>query len=154
MAEAIKAKYPDPSEEYALGIGTTLTGSAVAARAIKATLQQVLTEDAYNHMHEMADRYAEGVQSVIDEYELPWRVVKMGSRIEYLFNQDCPVNGTDVYESFHDFELHTYIHLAMSNRGILITPFHNMALMCPDTKPEQVDMHTEMFRQVIGAVVD
>ena len=153
LAEAILAKYPDPEEEDALGIGTTLTGSALAARAIKATLSEVLTEDAFKHMHTMADRYAAGVQGVIDEFGLPWRVVQLGSRIEYLFNQDCPENGTDVYESFHDFDLHTYIHLAMSNRGILITPFHNMALMCPDTKPEQVDLHTKMFREVIGKIV-
>ena len=105
-------------------------------------------------MHRMAKRFAEGVQSVIDEYDLSWQVILLGSRLEYLFTKEPPENGTDVYEAFHDFELHEYLHLALMNRGIIITPFHNMALMCPDTTESDVDKHTKVFREVLGKIVD
>ena len=44
------------------------------------------------------------------------------------------------------------MHLAMVNRGILMTPFHNMALMCPETPAADVARHTEVFREVVGAL--
>ena len=153
LAEAIEEKYPKPEEVDVLGIGTTLTGGAIAASAIRATLENVLTEDAYAHMIAMAERFAAGVQSVIDENRLPWRVIRLGSRLEYLFDQTDPKNGTDVYEAFHDYELHTYIHLALLNEGIIITPFHNMALMCPQTTKKDVDKHTEAFGRIIKRIL-
>lgn len=153
LAQKIEAKYPKPEEADVLGVSTTLTGNAIAASAIKATLETVLTQEAYDHMIPLAKRFADGVQSVIDEKQLPWRVILLGSRLEYLFNQDCPKNGTDIYTAFHDFELHTYMHLALLNRGIIITPFHNMALMCPQTTEVDVDKHTQTFREVISRIL-
>ncbi len=153
LAQKIEAKYPDPEEADVLGISTTLTGSAIAAGAIKATLETVLTQEAYDHMIPLAKRFADGVQSVIDEKKLPWRVTLLGSRLEYLFNQDSPKNGTDIYNAFHDFELHSYMHLALLNKGFIITPFHNMALMCPQTTESAVDRHTEAFRDVVSRIL-
>ena len=42
-----------------------------------------------------------------------------------------------------------FMHLAAINRGILMTPFHNMALMSPATTAEDVDRHTEVFRESV-----
>ena len=154
LGAKIAAIYPKPEEADCLGIGTTLTGTNIAASAVRATLEHVLTEESYETMRHMAKRFAEGIQSVIDEYDLPWQVILLGSRLEYLFTKEPPENGTDVYEAFHDFELHEYLHLALMNRGIIITPFHNMALMCPDTTEADVDKHTKVFREVLGKIVD
>ncbi len=153
LAQRIEEIYPDPEEADVLGVSTTLTGSAIAAGAIKATLETVLTQEAYDHMIPLAKRFADGVQSVIDEKQLPWRVILLGSRLEYLFNQDNPKNGTDIYNAFHDFELHSYMHLALLNKGFIITPFHNMALMCPQTTNQDVDKHTEAFREVVSRIL-
>lgn len=153
LAQKIEAKYPAPEEADVLGIGTTLTASALAASAIKATLETVLTEKAYSSMIAMAKRFEEGILSVIEEKQLPWSVIRLGSRLEYLFTQDLPKNGEEAYNAFHDNELHTYMHLAMMNEGIMITPFHNMALMCPQTAEEDVDKHTEVFRKIVERII-
>ena len=36
---------------------------------------------------------------------------------------------------------------------MLITPFHNMALMCPATTAADVDLHTEVFGEAVAALV-
>ena len=53
-----------------------------------------------------------------------------------------------------DEELDEYLHLYLANRGVLITPFHNMALMCPDTSEQDVAMHTRLFGEAVDALVD
>ena len=40
----------------------------------------------------------------------------------------------------------------LCNRGILMTPFHNMALMSPQTSRADVDRHTEVFHEVVSAL--
>ena len=44
------------------------------------------------------------------------------------------------------------IHLCALNRGVLLTPFHNMALMSPATTEADVDRHTEVFAGVAAAI--
>lgn len=126
------------------GVGGTLAGNALSIAAIRATLEHVLTEDAYRHMIAMAERLVAGVQETIDERSLPWHVTRLGCRAEYLFQTDRPRNGADALVS-EDQDLDAFIHLYMMNRGILMTPFHNMVLMSPATSESDVDRHTEVF---------
>jgi glutamate-1-semialdehyde 2,1-aminomutase len=92
------------------------------------------------------------VQDVIDRYELAWSVVGLGARTEYRFCAPAPRTGTESAAA-EDPDLETYLHLALLNRGVLLTPFHNMALMCPETTEDDVDRHTREFAAVVGAVV-
>ncbi len=131
------------------GVGGTLAGNALSAAAICATLDQVLTADAFERMIELAGRFTEGVQQVIDERELPWHVVQLGARAEYGFLPEPPTSGGQAAAG-SDPELEEYLHLFLLNRGVLITPFHNMALMSPATEPEDVDRHTEAFDEACG----
>ena len=131
------------------GVGGTLAGNALSAAAICATLDQVLTADAFERMIELAGRFTEGVQRVIDERELPWHVVQLGARAEYGFLPEPPTSGGQAAAG-SDPELEEYLHLFLLNRGVLITPFHNMALMSPATEPEDVDRHTEAFDEACG----
>ena len=126
------------------GVGGTLAGNALSAAAISATLDQVLTAAAFERMIELAGRFTEGVQRVIDERELPWHVVQLGARAEYGFLPEPPTSGGQAAAG-SDPELEEYLHLFLLNRGVLITPFHNMALMSPATEQEDVDRHTEAF---------
>lgn len=126
------------------GVGGTLAGNALSIAAIRATLEHVLTEDAYRHMIAMAERLVAGVQETIDERGLPWHVTRLGCRAEYLFQPDRPRNGAEALVS-EDQDLDAFIHLYMMNRGILMTPFHNMVLMSPATSEADVDRHTEVF---------
>jgi glutamate-1-semialdehyde 2,1-aminomutase len=124
------------------GVGGTLAGNALSMAAARATLSEVLTDDAFDHMIEMGERFEQGVQSVIDEAGLAWTVTRLGCRAEYMLGAERPNSGQEASDAF-DPALDALLHLYMLNRGILMTPFHMMALMCPETQPEDVDLHTE-----------
>ena len=128
------------------GIGGTLAGNVLSMAAARATLEHVLTEEAYSRMIPLAERYAAGVQGVIDANRLPWHVVRLGARAEYAFSSEPPRNGGAAHAAT-DPELDEYAHLNALNRGILLTPFHNMALMSPATTQGDVDAHTEVFAE-------
>jgi len=128
------------------GIGGTLAGNALSLAAMRATLQKVLTKEAFDRMIPMAERWAEGVSKAIAEFDLPWTVTRLGCRAEYLFAPQTPRNGTEAHDAM-DFELERFMHLYAMNRGILLTPFHNMALMSPVTSKEDIDQHTKLFRE-------
>jgi glutamate-1-semialdehyde 2,1-aminomutase len=134
------------------GIGGTLAGNALSLAAMKATLQKVLTKDAFDRMIPMAERWTDGVVKAICEFELPWTVTRLGCRAEYLFAPKTPRNGTEAHDAM-DFELERFMHLYAMNRGILLTPFHNMALMSPVTSKEDIDQHTKVFREAAKELV-
>ena len=134
------------------GIGGTLAGNALSLAAMRATLQKVLTKEAFDRMIPMAERWTEGVTKAIAEFDLPWTVTRLGCRAEYLFAPQTPRNGTEAHDAM-DFELERFMHLYAMNRGILLTPFHNMALMSPVTSKEDIDQHTKVFRDAAKELV-
>jgi glutamate-1-semialdehyde 2,1-aminomutase len=134
------------------GVGGTLAGNALSVAATRATLEHVLTEEAFAHMTALGGRFTAGVQGVIDACRLPWSVVRLGARAEYRFCSPAPVNGGQSAAA-GDEELEDYLHLYLHNRGILLTPFHNMALMCPATTAADVDTHTEVFAAALAELV-
>jgi glutamate-1-semialdehyde 2,1-aminomutase len=133
------------------GVGGTLAGNALSTAAMRATLGEVLTPEAFRHMTELATAFTSGVRATLDELDVPWSVNQLGARAEYRFTRPAPRTGQESAAAA-DGDLDAYLHLAMCNRGILMTPFHNMALMCPDTSRADVDLHTEVFREVVGAL--
>jgi glutamate-1-semialdehyde 2,1-aminomutase len=133
------------------GIGGTLAGNALSLAAMRATLTRVLTKEAFNRMIPMAERWTAGVAKTIAESQLPWHVTRLGCRAEYMFGPE-PVTGSQAHDVM-DFELERFMHLYAMNRGILLTPFHNMALMCPQTGTEDVDNHTKIFRDAVNELV-
>jgi glutamate-1-semialdehyde 2,1-aminomutase len=134
------------------GIGGTLAGNALSLAAMKATLTQVLTEENFANMIELGNRWCDGIDAAIKEFDLDWHCNRLGARGEYVFKGKAPRTGKEAAES-GDFELEQYIHLRLLNDGFLLTPFHNMALMCPDTTAADVDAHTEAFRQMCKELV-
>ncbi len=135
------------------GIGGTLAGNALSLAAMRATLTKVLTPDAFTRMIPLAERWTAGVQKVIQETGIPWHVTRLGCRAEYLFSPDPPKNGQQAHDAM-DFELERFMHLYAMNRGVLLTPFHNMALMSPQTEAADVDLHTKIFRQCVQELVN
>lgn len=147
LAEKIEAKIKVEDSDTG-GIGGTLAANALSMSAMRATLQHVLTEDAYAKSIPLAQRFTEGVQSVIDEYKLPWSVQQLGCRAEYWFREKAPINGSEAAAAV-DYELDRFMHLAALNRGILMTPFHNMALVSPATCAADIDEHTRVFAESV-----
>lgn len=134
------------------GIGGTLAGNALSLAAMRANLEKVLTQKAFDHMIPLAERWTAGVQKAIADFGVSWHVTRLGCRAEYLFSARAPRNGSEAHDAM-DFELERYLHLFAMNRGILLTPFHNMALMSPATTSEQIDRHTKVFREALQTLV-
>jgi glutamate-1-semialdehyde 2,1-aminomutase len=134
------------------GVGGTLAGNALSVDAARATLEHVLTEVAFDSMVNRATRFTAGVQETIDRSGVPWSVVQLGARTEYRFVKPAPRSGTES-EQASDGELEDYLHVYMANRGVLITPFHNMALMSPATTDAEVDRHSALFAEAVAALV-
>ena len=134
------------------GIGTTLTANLLASAAMRANLEQVMTEAAYDYMFRLAARLADGLRAVIAENRLPWCVTQIGARTEFQFTPTPPKNGTEA-DRILDSELEHAIHLFLLNRGLLITPFHNMILVCPDTTAADVDRLVEGFAHFVAAAL-
>jgi glutamate-1-semialdehyde 2,1-aminomutase len=132
------------------GVGGTLAGNALSMAAIRATLTEVLTDEAFAHMEALAVRWTDGVQGVLDSSGTPWHVTRLGCRAEYAFAPQPPRDGAEAAAA-DDFALQQYLHLQAVNAAVLLTPFHNMALMSPATTAEDVDRHTAAFA---GAVAD
>ncbi|MGI9196170.1 MAG: transaminase [Candidatus Nanopelagicales bacterium] len=147
VAEMVK-EHPDADLIDVGGVGGTLAGNVLSTAAMRATLGEVLTDAAFEHMITLATRFTEGVVSTLEEYDVPWSIAQLGARAEYRFTRPAPRTGT---ESAHaeDDQLDEYLHLFMANRGVLMTPFHNMALMCPDTTAADVDLHSRLFAEAV-----
>jgi len=148
LAERI-AGQEDADYEDTGGVGGTLAGNALSLAAARATLGEVLTDEAFDGMTRLRERFAEGVEAAISRHGMPWSIVSLGARCEYRFTAEPPRTGAESAAA-EDRELDQYLHLYLMNRGVLITPFHNMALMCPATTEEQVDRHTEVFAAAVA----
>jgi glutamate-1-semialdehyde aminotransferase len=144
MLAAVEADYEDTG-----GVGGTLAGNALSLAAMRATLGSVLTDDAWEHTIGLATRFAEGVRTAIGDR--PWNVTQLGCRAEYRFEATPARNGTQAHQASNP-GLERYLHLYALNRGVLLTPFHNMALMAPTTTAADVDRHTEVFSDAVSTL--
>ena len=146
---AVRAKQNAPSGHS--GIGTTLTANMLTMKAMRATLEHVMTDAAFSHMFALADKLASGLRQIIATHNLPWCVTQVGARVEFQFTQTPPKNGSEA-ALILDSELEHTIHLYLLNRGVLITPFHNMLLVCPATSAENVDKLLGVFKQCLATL--
>jgi glutamate-1-semialdehyde aminotransferase len=150
IADRVRAAMPPRADVG--GVGGTLAGYALSTAAIRATLGEVLTDEAFERMIPLAERWETGVNEVIARHRVPWHVTRLGARAEYHFVPTPPRDGAE--QAAHvDHPLERYLHLAAMNRGVLMTPFHNMALMSPATTADDVDRHTAVFDEAVAALV-
>jgi glutamate-1-semialdehyde 2,1-aminomutase len=134
------------------GVGGTLAGNALSLAAARATLEHVLTDEAYKNMATTCDRYVAGVEAVFAKHGAPWSVVGLGARAEFHFTPDPPRTGADAHDAI-DPLLDDLIHAALLNRGVLLTPFHNMALMGPTTTDADVDRVVGALDEIVGQIL-
>lgn len=152
IAERVRASITVEESDVG-GIGGTLAGYALSLAAVRATLGEVLTDAAFERMLPLGERWADGVDTVLREHDIPWHVTRLGARAEYHFMAVPPRTGAE--QAAHaDFELERFLHLWAMNRRLLITPFHNMALMSPVTTAADVDAHTQAFEEAVVALFD
>ncbi|MEP6909917.1 MAG: aspartate aminotransferase family protein [Actinomycetota bacterium] len=151
VARALQASIPEELSDVG-GLGGTLAANVLSLAAMRATLSEVLTEPAFERMIGVGERFEAGVTDVIERHALPWHVVRLGCRVEYLFRPDQVRTGAEAAAG-EDAELDRFIHLYALNRGILMTPFHNMALMSPATDESDVDAHTAMLDEAAAELM-
>ena len=151
IADRIKAKVERELIDTG-GIGSTLAGNALSLAAMRATLTEVLTDEAFARMVRLGSLWCDGVDAAIKEFSLPWYCSRLGARGEYLFQPSAPRTGKEASDA-GDFELEQYVHLRLLNDGYLITPFHNMALVSPDTTEADIAAHTAAFRAMCADLV-
>ncbi|MGA3158831.1 MAG: transaminase [Steroidobacteraceae bacterium] len=144
LSEQHDADYEDTG-----GVGGTLAGNALAAAAMRATLEQVLTPQAFERMSALASRLREGIERLIRTEQLPWNVTQLGCRVEYSFLPVAARDGTSAHAAA-DRELESYLHLYLLNRGVLITPFHNMVLISPATTAADIEQHEQYFAAAVA----
>ena len=144
VASRLEALLPRDERADVGGIGGTVAANVLSLAAMRATLGEVLTDDAFARMIALGERFEAGVAEAIERHGLSWHVTRLGCRVEYLFRRERPRTGSEAAAA-GDPELDRLVHLYALNRGILLTPFHNMALMSPATTEADVDLHTSVF---------
>ncbi|HEY2551356.1 MAG TPA: transaminase [Streptosporangiaceae bacterium] len=142
---------PDADLIDAGGVGGTLAGNALSVAAMRATLEKVLTDGAFTAMIELAGRYTAGVRAVLDASALPWSIAQLGARAEYRYCPQPRTGGESAAAA--DQELDEFLHIYLVNRGVLLTPFHNMTLMSPATTETDVDTHVQLFGAAVGELL-
>jgi glutamate-1-semialdehyde 2,1-aminomutase len=150
VAEAIRAHVPVEDSDVG-GIGGTLAGYALSMGAARAALGEVLTVEAFARMIPLAERWERGVAESIERRGAPWSVTRLGARAEYHFMPDPPRDGAEQI-AHADAALERLLHLWVMNQGVLMTPFHNMALMSPVTTDADVDRHSAAFDEALAAL--
>jgi glutamate-1-semialdehyde 2,1-aminomutase len=148
QAEAAKRAAP-PGHS---GIGTTLTANLLAMAAMRATLAELMTPAVFAALHTRCTRLADGLRAVIARHGLPWCVTQVGARCEFQFCATPPRNGSEAGAAM-DAGLEQALHLFLLNRGVLITPFHNMMLVCPDTTDANVQRLLDVMDAALQALV-
>jgi glutamate-1-semialdehyde 2,1-aminomutase len=146
VADRLEELLPRDERADIGGIGGTVAANVLSLAAMRATLAEVLTNEAFERMIALGERFEAGVAEAIERHDLPWHVTRLGCRVEYLFRRERPRNGSEAAAG-GDPELDRLIHLYALNRGILLTPFHNMALMSPATTEADVDVHSAVFAE-------
>ena len=152
IGDRVRASIPVADSDVG-GVGGTLAGYALSLAAIRATLGEVLTDAAFERMLPLGARWAEGVDAVLRSHDVPWHVTRLGARAEYHFMPSPPRTGAEQAANA-DPKLELFLHLWAMNRRILMTPFHNMALMSPVTTEADVDRHTEVFEAAVVALFE
>jgi glutamate-1-semialdehyde 2,1-aminomutase len=150
VAERIAAQ-EDADYEDTGGVGGTLAGNALSLAAARATLGEVLTEDAFARMIALRERFVGDVEETLARHGAPWSIISLGARAEYRFASPPPRTGAESAAAA-DTELDEYLHLHLLNRGVMITPFHNMALMCPATTEDDVERHSAAFDEAVASL--
>ena len=138
-------------DSFVTGIGGTLSGNALSMRAMRACLETVMSDEAYQSMTDKAEQLVKAVEGIIAEFNLPWGIARLGGRIEYSFHQTEPRNAREA-KQHHDAELEKLFRLFFLNRGQMLTIFYNVALISPQTTLKDIERHAEVFREFAGAL--
>ncbi len=148
VSDRLFAARPE-SEHGHSGIGTTLSGNALQLACVRATLEELMTPANYEKMLAGAEKLDEGISALIAHHGLPWHTARVGARLEIVFSS-APVRNAAEARAAQDAMLESTLHVALLNRGFLLTPFHNMMLVSPDTTEADIAAFLAAFGEVLA----
>jgi glutamate-1-semialdehyde 2,1-aminomutase len=152
MAARMKAAKDNAPAGHS-GIGTTLSGNMMTLAAMHATLTEVATEAAYQHMLSLATSLEKQLTNLIKSKNLAWNITRLGARLELQFCKESPSTAQQAREAQND-TLESAIHLYLLNRGVLLTPFHNMMLVCPATTNIDTNRLLNIFNDCLNELTN
>lgn len=153
VADKINATYGQQGVSDPMGISGTLSGNAFAIAAMRAQMTKVATEEAFEKMFAGLDRLAKGIDAVLKRHGVMWSITRSGARCELQFMPTLPKNGTEAKNHF-DWKLMYYTHIYLANRGIIITPFHNMMLVPPVATNDEIDRLIKCWDECLAELVE
>jgi len=135
------------------GIGTTLSGSRIQLALIRCVLEEFMTDAVFEASITLAQRLERGVADVIIKHSLPWHVIRVGARVEFMCCEKPPDNGYEASQVIHR-PIDEAVHRFLLNRGVVITPFHNMMLVCPSTTKGNVDQLLQTLEACVAELLN
>jgi glutamate-1-semialdehyde 2,1-aminomutase len=153
VAERINATFGRKGVSDPMGIGGTLSANAFAIAAMRETLQKVATKEAFEKMFAGQGRLSKGLDAILTKYNIPWSLTRSGARCELQFMPTLPKNGTEAKDHF-DWELMYYTHIYLANRGLIITPFHNMMLIPPVATDADIDQLIQVWDDCLAEIAE
>jgi glutamate-1-semialdehyde 2,1-aminomutase len=155
MTAAIATVLDDPSASWDEGVvtGGTLFGNALSLAAARVTLEEVLTEEAYEHAAMLGRRLADGIEATAAANGLDWRAHRLFNRTGYTHAPELPSNAVEARETF-DPELFNLQRLYMANRGIWEAIDSAGPACGAQASEEQVDRYLEVLASFMHEVVD
>jgi glutamate-1-semialdehyde 2,1-aminomutase len=136
VAERIR-KFLEARNSGHSGIGTTLSGSKIQLALMRAVLETYFTREAFAPLIALAKKLEKGLSDVIIKHGVDWHVVRVGARVEFMCCPNRPRNGGEAAKAIHQ-PIDAAVHRFLLNRGVVMTPFHNMMLVCPSTTEANV----------------
>ncbi|MBT5432993.1 MAG: aminotransferase class III-fold pyridoxal phosphate-dependent enzyme [Alphaproteobacteria bacterium] len=135
------------SGEGLVGIGGTFSGGSHSLQGIHANLKYMLTPQNFARIEEMGSYATRGLQTVIDDLELPWHMgEQLGARVTYHFTPTPCRTMTDYVDKVHDDDLTYLLNLSMLNRGVMAMAFNNCWMVLPHCTPADIDLAVDAFR--------
>lgn len=153
VADRINGSFGRQGVSDPMGIGGTLSANAFAVAAMRATLEQVATSEAFERMFAGQNRLSDGLDAILAKHRIPWSVTRSGARCELQFMPNLPSNGSEAKKYF-DWQLMYYTHQYLTNRGLLITPFHNMMLVPPMATDDHIDQLVRVWGDCLAEMVE
>ncbi len=130
----------------------TYNGNPLSMAAARASLEEVLTSQAYRHLDALNERILAGCEGVIERHELPGYAVGIGSKGCVTFSP-TPIVDYETFKASQDVPVTELAWLWNMNRGIYMTPGREeewtLSVMHSD---EAIDAYVAAFDEMAGAL--
>jgi len=117
LAAAFEREETADGREAELASGGTLFGNALSMAAARAALLEVLTDEAYERTARLGAMLADGMERIVAEAGLPWKVQRLYARSGLSFCGRLPRSAGE-WDADEQPALNALLRLLLANRGV------------------------------------